>query len=67
MKTQLSRIQHPDDCSNARILLYSPHECGLGAELHWINVALTVALVTNRTLVFREDMPWIYAQSPVCE
>ena len=63
---QLLRLQHPSDCRTARILLYSPHECGLGAELHWINVAMTVALVTNRTLVMREDKPWIYAQEPYC-
>ena len=59
-------MQNPSDCSTSRILLYSPHECGLGAELHWLNVAMTAAYVTNRTLVFREDKDWIYAQEPFC-
>lgn len=49
-----------------RILLYTPHECGLGAELHWLTVALQVALVTRRQLVIREDLPWIYAEAPFC-
>lgn len=57
---------NPDDCSSARLLLYSPHECGLGAELHWVTVALTIAYVTKRALVFREDLPWIYAERPFC-
>lgn len=48
------------------MLLYTPHECGLGAELHWLTVALQIALVTRRQLVIREDVPWIYAEAPFC-
>mmetsp|Transcript_55553 Transcript_55553/g.136295 ORF Transcript_55553/g.136295 Transcript_55553/m.136295 type:complete len:402 (-) Transcript_55553:301-1506(-) len=55
--------QHVDEgtCAHRRLLLYEPHDCGLGAELHWTAVMLHAALVTNRTLVIREDVPWLYA------
>ena len=39
----------------APALLFALHsDCGLGAELHWLTVALTAAIDTQRTLVLRE-------------
>jgi hypothetical protein len=64
---QIDSLQFPSSpCSDSRILLYTPHACGLGAELHWLTVALQLAIVTRRQLVIREDVPWIYAEAPFC-
>jgi len=45
-----------DACSSTRRLLIFSHppDTGLGAELHWLQVALVLASLTNRTLVVRE-------------
>jgi hypothetical protein len=64
LQTYLSGLQHRCNAKHSRILLYQLHsDCGFGAELHWITVALTAAVETNRTLVIREDVAWQYADA----
>jgi hypothetical protein len=70
LQNQLNSLQFNGDvpCDAQRILLFSLHsDCGFGAELHWLSVAMMAAIETNRTLVLREDLPWIYAEQPFCE
>lgn len=64
---ELHRLQHPVDCKSARLLLYPQNQdCGIGAELHWMQMALTAAYESNRTLVMREDQGWTFADPAFC-
>jgi hypothetical protein len=72
IQNDLDRLQKPsDNCRDSatrRFLFYAMHaDCGFGAEMHWLTVALHAALVTNRTLVLLENESWIYAESPFCK
>lgn len=64
---ELHALQHPRDCKAARLLLYPQNQdCGIGAELHWMQMALTAAYDSNRTLVVREDQGWTFADPAHC-
>lgn len=64
---ELHALQHPADCRRARLLLYPQNQdCGIGAELHWMQMALTAAFESNRTLVVREDQGWTFADPAHC-
>jgi hypothetical protein len=70
LQSHIRALQHNAavPCDAQRVLLFALHsDCGFGAELHWLSVALMAAIETNRTLVIREDLPWIYAAQPFCE
>ena len=56
LREELYRRQHPADCKTARILLYPQNQdCGMGAEIHWMQMALTAAFESDRVLAMRED------------
>jgi hypothetical protein len=67
LPTSCISLQHPVDCKSARLLLYPQNQdCGIGAELHWMQMALTAAYESNRTLVVREDQGWTFADPAFC-
>jgi hypothetical protein len=67
LREDVEKLQNPNNCAQARLLLYALHsDCGFGAELHWLTVALRAALTTRRTLVVVENERWIYAEQPYC-
>jgi hypothetical protein len=52
---------------SSKVLLYYHHlNNGFGAEFHWLQVALTVAFMTNRRLVIAEKEGWHYADETYC-
>jgi len=64
---QINQLQFNVDCQQAKLLLYAHWtDVGLGSELHWLEVAITAAFVTNRTLVIREDQQWLWASPTDC-
>ena len=62
----LKRLQRPADCRRARMIVYYHHKSGLASELHKLALALSMALMTNRTLVVAESAGWGYADKGVC-
>jgi hypothetical protein len=48
----------PTDCDSRRLLVHEFWNGGFGAEVHALTVSLTLALLTNRTLVTRGR--WLY-------
>eukprot|EP00960_Hanusia_phi_P057298 763522-Hanusia_phi.AAC.2 len=63
---KLRRLQRPRDCKRARLMVYYHHVSGLASELHKLALALSMALMTNRTLVVAESSGWGYADPHVC-
>lgn len=62
----LKQLQRPSDCSRARLMVYYHQRSGLASELHKLALALSLALMTNRTLVVAESAGWGYADPSVC-
>lgn len=56
---------HTRDCHStaSRRLLYTFWNGGLGAELHAMSLALTLAFMSNRTLVTQRGAAWVYVDS----
>ena len=62
IQRELYRLQHPSDCSQARILVYSyanENECGHGCQVHYISLALSFAYLAERTLIINFTAPWM--------
>lgn len=49
-----------------RLLLYQWWPGGFGAELHALSLALTLAYMSNRTLVTQRGGRWLYADASDC-
>eukprot|EP01097_Dermamoeba_algensis_P009431 TRINITY_DN662_c1_g3_i1.p1 TRINITY_DN662_c1_g3~~TRINITY_DN662_c1_g3_i1.p1 ORF type:complete len:315 (-),score=62.47 TRINITY_DN662_c1_g3_i1:91-1035(-) len=54
LQQKLWKLQHPADCSTARLLYLNLQYSGMGSTFHTIASALAVASNTNRTLVISE-------------
>ncbi|EKX36743.1 hypothetical protein GUITHDRAFT_145490 [Guillardia theta CCMP2712] len=63
---RLRKLQRPRDCKRARLMVYYHHVSGLASEVHKLALALSMALMTNRTLVVAESSGWGYADPLVC-
>jgi hypothetical protein len=61
LRRELTQLQ-TRDCSSAtsRRLLYTFWNGGLGAEVHAMSLALTLAHMSNRTLVTQRGGHWVY-------
>lgn len=55
---ELTELQHPTSCREQRVLVYPLMNAGLGSEIHWLTVALTIAYREQRTLVVNST--WVY-------
>jgi len=62
IQKELYRLQHPSDCSQARLLVYSyanENECGHGCQVHYLSLALSFAYQAERTLIINFTAPWM--------
>eukprot|EP00466_Bigelowiella_natans_P016200 jgi/Bigna1/135919/aug1.31_g10627 len=58
------RIQNPLKCSEARFLVarHWSIDCGFGADMHVLSVALHVSLMLNRTLIVDDEDWWWFRE-----
>ncbi|CAK5044978.1 unnamed protein product [Meloidogyne enterolobii] len=59
---KIFKLQHPQDCKIARFLVCRLEQfCGFGCVMHHISFCLSIAMGTNRTLIFEDDgIKWSY-------
>lgn len=48
------------------MIYYHSNDNGIGSEIHCIQLAITAAMLTNRTLIIAEDY-WTWADPGVCQ
>ncbi|KAI1717593.1 variant SH3 domain-containing protein [Ditylenchus destructor] len=63
IQNTLYKLQHPADCSKAKILLCDLNKgCGFGCQLHHVTYCLTVAAAAQRTMILERDgNDWRYS------
>ncbi|WKY12122.1 hypothetical protein Q1695_003586 [Nippostrongylus brasiliensis] len=63
IQAKIHKMQHPDDCSKARILLCNLDKmCGFGCQLHHVAFCFVTAFGSGRTMVFTNDgATWRYS------
>ena len=66
LRRALRALQRPANCKRARLMVYYHQSSGLASELHKLALALSMALMTNRTLVVAESRGWGYSDPAVC-
>ncbi|KAF7640243.1 GT23 domain-containing protein [Meloidogyne graminicola] len=59
---KIFKLQNPKNCKIARFLVCKLEQfCGFGCVMHHISFCLSIALGTNRTLIFEDDgIKWSY-------
>lgn len=62
---KLYKHQHPNNCTEVRVLLETPNSFGLGSDLHTITIVLAYAIETGRILAFEGEWVWTN-QSSTC-
>ncbi|KAK5972124.1 Fucosyltransferase 8, partial [Trichostrongylus colubriformis] len=64
IQAKIHKMQHPDDCGKARILLCNlDKQCGFGCQLHHVAYCFVTAFGSERTMVFNGDgNTWRYSR-----
>uniref|UniRef100_A0A915ENW1 GT23 domain-containing protein n=1 Tax=Ditylenchus dipsaci TaxID=166011 RepID=A0A915ENW1_9BILA len=65
IQNTLHKLQHPSDCSKAKILLCDLNKgCGFGCQLHHVTYCLMVAAASQRTMILEKDgTEWRYSRN----
>jgi hypothetical protein len=51
----LYQHQNPENCSQARYLLWRMHGSGVGSDLHVMSAALATAITLGRVLIYHPE------------
>lgn len=64
IQAKIHRMQHPDDCKKARVLLCNlDKQCGFGCQLHHVAFCFVTAFGSERTMVLNNDgASWRYSK-----